>query len=70
MSKFYNQGYMIKKKFLEIPDKTKIILLLKQNLFKQVPYLKKNNDLENQIFHDQLIKLRLKKNYLVKYMIK
>ena len=61
MSKFYNQGYMIKKKFLEIPDKTKIILLLKQNLFKQVPYLKKNNDLENQIFHDQLIKLRLKK---------
>ncbi len=61
MSKFNNQGYMIKKKFLEIPDKTKIILLLKQNLFKQVPYLKKNNDLENQIFHDQLIKLRLKK---------
>lgn len=61
MIKFYNQGYMIKKKFLEIPDKTKIISLLKYNLFKQVPYLKKNKDLENQIFHNQLIKLRQRK---------
>ena len=61
MNKFYNQGYLIKKKFLETNDKKKIISLLKQNFFKKIPYLINNKNLESQIPQNQLIKLRKKK---------
>ena len=61
MNKFYNDGYIIKKRFLDYNDKKNILFLLKQNLSEQVPYLKKNKNLENQIFHHELIKLRKNK---------
>lgn len=61
MNKFYNDGYIIKKRFLKNIDKKNIFFILKKNLSEYAPYLKKSKNLENQIFHDQLIKLRKNK---------
>ena len=58
---FTKDGYVFKKNFLNNSDKKKIYSFLKKNLGENVNYLKKKYiNLENQVFHDQLKKLRKK----------
>ena len=59
---FTKNGYVFKRNFLDKLDKKKIYSLLKKNLSEYINFLKKNNiDLEDQLFHNQLKKLRKKK---------
>lgn len=60
-SNFNKSGYILEKNFLTKHDKNKVLRVLKKNLSKYVPYLKKKTNLENTEFHQQILKLRKRK---------
>ena len=59
--KFYTDGILIKRSFLNNIDKKRILNLLRMNLPKDFNYLKNLKDIENQLFHNNLIKIRKNK---------
>jgi len=59
--KFKKNGFLLKQNFVDTNTKKKIFSIIKKNFSKNIPFLKKNNNLEHQLFHDQMLKLRKKK---------
>lgn len=64
--KFYTDGILIKRSFLNNIDKKRILNLLRMNLPKDFNYLKNLKDIENQLFHNNLIKIRKNKKFFGK----